>query len=98
MSAPSRKKSASRSPKGAVARVFWTGRSQAVRLPKAFRFGVAEVTIRREGKRVILEPREIERDEQGWPRAFWQLAGAAPSFDTGSREPHERGDVLSPHR
>ncbi len=40
----------------AIARVFWSGRSQAVRLPKAFRFESEEVCIRRHGASVILEP------------------------------------------
>jgi antitoxin VapB len=39
-----------------TAKVFWTGRSQAVRLPKEFRFEGAEVRIRRHGNAVILEP------------------------------------------
>jgi antitoxin VapB len=38
------------------AKVFWSGRSQAVRLPKEFRFDTDEVTIRREGDEVILKP------------------------------------------
>jgi antitoxin VapB len=40
----------------ATARLFWSGRSQAVRLPKAFRFRGGEVRIRRHGNAVILEP------------------------------------------
>jgi antitoxin VapB len=39
-----------------TAKLFWSGRSQAVRLPKAFRFPGAEVRIRRRGAAVILEP------------------------------------------
>lgn len=39
-----------------TARVFWSGRSQAVRLPKEFRFDTDEVRIRRRGRAVILEP------------------------------------------
>jgi antitoxin VapB len=39
-----------------TAKVFWTGRSQAIRLPKAFRFDSNEVRIRRLGNSVILEP------------------------------------------
>ena len=39
-----------------TAKVFWSGRSQAVRLPKEFRFEQAEVRIRRQGQSVILEP------------------------------------------
>jgi len=38
------------------AKIFWTGRSQAVRLPKEFRFDGDEVTIRRHGRAVVLEP------------------------------------------
>lgn len=39
-----------------TAKVFWSGRSQAVRLPKEFRFEGDEVRIRRHGAAVILEP------------------------------------------
>ena len=39
-----------------TARLFWSGRSQAVRLPKAFRFDGDQVRIRRHGTAVILEP------------------------------------------
>ena len=38
------------------AKVFWSGRSQAVRLPKEFRFAGKEVRIRRHGTGVLLEP------------------------------------------
>ena len=38
------------------AKLFQNGGSQAVRLPKDFRFEGDEVLIRREGRRVILEP------------------------------------------
>jgi antitoxin VapB len=38
------------------AKIFWSGRSQAVRLPKDFRFQGDEVRIRRHGNAVILEP------------------------------------------
>lgn len=45
-----------------------TGRSQAVRLPKAYRFEADEVAIHREGERVILEPIK----PTWWPRGFFQ--------------------------
>jgi antitoxin VapB len=78
------------------ARVFWSGRSQAVRLPKAFRFSTNEVTIHRAGDTVVLEPVTLPRDEQGWPQAFWDLAGADPEFDLGDRtQAHERGDMFA---
>ena len=41
---------------GSIAKVFMTGGSQAVRLPKEFRFRSSEVRIRKEGNAVILEP------------------------------------------
>ncbi|QGZ60612.1 antitoxin [Paraburkholderia acidisoli] len=39
-----------------IARIFKHGGSQAVRLPKDFRFDTPEVRIRRHGAAVILEP------------------------------------------
>lgn len=39
-----------------VAKVFWSGRSQAVRLPKEFRFETDEVIIKRRGNALIIEP------------------------------------------
>lgn len=39
-----------------TAKLFWSGRSQFVRLPKAFRIEGTEVRIRRHGAGVILEP------------------------------------------
>lgn len=78
------------------AKVFWTGKSQAVRLPKEFRFATAEVEIHREGERVVLQATSIRRDAKGWPLAWWALAGAAPEFEVGERRaPHERRDVFS---
>jgi antitoxin VapB len=55
------------------AKLFQNGGSQAVRLPKACRFPEAdEVLIRRDGRRVILEP----ADE--WPDEFRACLGAWP--------------------
>jgi antitoxin VapB len=40
-----------------TAKLFQNGRSQAVRLPKTFRFeGATEVYIERDGERIILSP------------------------------------------
>ena len=39
-----------------TAKLFWSGRSLAVRLPKDFRIEGSEVRIRRHGAAVILEP------------------------------------------
>ena len=39
-----------------TAKVFWSGRSQAVRLPRAFRVDGRQVGIRRRGRAIVLEP------------------------------------------
>jgi antitoxin VapB len=59
-----------------TASIFWTGRSQAVRLPKEFRFEGDTVLVRREGSAVILEP---ARD---WPEGYTEsFAGVPDDFD-----------------
>ena len=45
-----------------VARLFRNGRSQAVRLPKEFRFSGDRVRIRRFGRGVLLEPIDVDAD------------------------------------
>ena len=39
-----------------TAKVFMSGRSQAVRLPAEFRFGCREVFIEKKGKGIVLTP------------------------------------------
>ena len=39
-----------------TAKLFWSGRSQAVRLPKEFRMEGEVVRIRKQGAAVVLEP------------------------------------------
>jgi antitoxin VapB len=50
-----------------VAKLFLNGRSQAVRLPKEFRFPGHAVSIRRDGDAVILEPLE----NRSWPKGYF---------------------------
>lgn len=67
-----------------TAKVFWTGRSQAVRLPKEFRLDVDEVRVRRHGEQLIFEPKT---DDWGW------LDRVGGEFMTEGREqpaPQER--------
>jgi len=45
------------------AKLFMSGRSQAVRLPKEFRFKGTEVRIRRVGLGVLLEPAKTSTKE-----------------------------------
>jgi antitoxin VapB len=73
----------------ATARVFKSGNSQAVRLPKEFRFESKEVDIFRRGDEVVL--REKSR---GLERAFWLLANLPIDVDaieeTRKEPPQER--------
>jgi antitoxin VapB len=57
-----------------TAKIFRNGRSQAVRLPKEFRFKGEEVRIRRRGRQVILEPTVRRR----WPKGYWTSWGKVP--------------------
>ena len=66
------------------AKLFWNGRSQAVRLPKEFRFEGEEVSIRRDGDAVILEPVR-KRD---WPPGYFErLEALARDFEFPDVEP-----------
>lgn len=49
-----------------TAKIFTTGRSQAVRLPKAYRFDTDEVFIERKGDVVTLRPKYDK--EEWWKR------------------------------
>ena len=53
------------------AKIFRHGRSQAVRLPKEFRFSGTEVRVRRLGRSVVLEP--IERDARDIKAVFAEI-------------------------
>ena len=72
----------------ARAKLFSHGGSQAVRLPKAFRFEGAEVTVRREGEKVILEPVRTRPkptpEEMG---AFWVRLDGLTDEAFPEREP-----------
>ena len=60
-----------------TAKLFNNGRSQAVRLPKEFRFEGKEVSIHREGEAVVLLPMKPAR----WPRNFFRrITISDPAF------------------
>jgi len=66
-----------------TAKVFWNGRSQAVRLPKEFRLPGDRVRVRRLGRGVLLEP--IVSDVRAW---FAELDKfTAPFMEEGRRQP-----------
>ncbi len=58
-----------------TAKLFTTGRSQAVRLPKAFRFEGKEVFIRKDGNCVILSAKP-----ESWDDFFASPARATKDF------------------
>jgi antitoxin VapB len=69
-----------------TASVFWTGRSQAVRLPKEFRFEGDTVLVHRHGNAVILEP--MNEWPVDWVESF---TGAPDDFERPPQgEPEER--------
>ena len=74
-------------PERSTAKLFMHSRSQAVRLPKEFRFEGTEVRVRRNGDQVILEPMEkgpIDLDR------FWaelDAIGARDVSPEGTSEP-----------
>lgn len=73
--------------KSVRAKIFQNGGSQAVRLPKKFRFADQdEVLVRQEGARLILEP----VDE--WPTAFLSCLGAW----SGDIPRPEQGEIRDP--
>ncbi|MGB3223265.1 MAG: type II toxin-antitoxin system VapB family antitoxin [Desulforhopalus sp.] len=57
-----------------TAKIFQNGRSQAVRLPKEFRFKGKEVFIRKEGSNIILSEKP-----DSWEEFF--LSGNKPTPD-----------------
>jgi len=71
-----------------TARIFKSGNSQALRLPKQFRFDVDEVEIFRRGDEIVL--REPKRNLS---RAFAALAAMPDDFMSDRRQdqpPQER--------
>ncbi len=64
-----------------TARVFRSGNSQAVRLPKQFRFKGKEVEIFRRGNEIVLREKE-----KTLARAFELIASLPDDFDLPGRE------------
>jgi antitoxin VapB len=67
-----------------VAKLFQNGRSQAVRLPKEFRFEGDRVRIRRVGQGVLLEPLKV--DVKKWFAELDRL-NQEPFMPEGRKQP-----------
>ncbi len=72
----------------AIAKLFHTGGSQAVRLPKEFRFPGQTVRLRRTAKGVLITATDDVEERR---RRFMKLAGSCPDFPL--REPHTAPDL-----
>lgn len=70
--------------KTGIAKLFRNGRSQAVRLPREFRFEGNAVRVRRVPEGILLEP--LIRDTKSWFAELDQ-AGAEPFMKRGRRQP-----------
>ena len=67
----------------ATAKLFTHGRSQAVRLPKEFRFEGTEVRVTKVGDKVILEPMQ----SGAMPWALIDGTGDSPFMPEGREQP-----------
>lgn len=72
-----------------TAKLFTTGGSQAIRLPKEFRFPGTEVRIRRTKQGVLISP--ADGDLEPRRQRFLALAGSCP--DLPAVTPHETPDL-----
>ncbi len=68
----------------ATAKLFKSGRSQAVRLPKALRFEGSEVIVRRFGNGVLLLPMEAP-----WSLMREALEEFEPGFEIKREQPQQ---------
>ncbi|MEE8058059.1 MAG: type II toxin-antitoxin system VapB family antitoxin [Pseudomonadales bacterium] len=70
-----------------IAKIFMNGRSQAVRLPKDFRFDCDEVFVRRQGDDIIISPKK-----QTWDDFFDQESAFDEEFmnDRDQNDPQNR--------
>lgn len=74
-----------------TAKLFQSGRSQAVRLPKEYRFDGTQVFIKRVGDAVVLIPYR-----EGWQTLFDSLDQFSDDFmaDRSQPEPQLREDAF----
>jgi antitoxin VapB len=69
------------------AKLFWNGRSQAVRLPKEFRFEGDRVRVSRMGAGVLLEPvPPVEKESMEALFARMDAMGADPILPDGRKQ------------
>lgn len=69
------------------AKVFQSGNSQAVRLPKEFRFSVDRVEVSREGDAIILRPKAEDRRRWAALTAALERGVSADFLEDGRAQP-----------
>lgn len=75
-----------------TARLFQSGRSQAVRLPKEYRFAGTEVVVKHFGNGVLLLP-----VDDPWQTLAAGLAAFEPGFELSREQPAEQvRDAVAP--
>jgi antitoxin VapB len=75
----------------AKAKLFTIGGSQAVRIPKALRLEGKEVTIRKLGNGVVIEP--VEVDPWAWLKELEPVSDDFVIDRSDQPEPQERPDI-----
>jgi antitoxin VapB len=65
-----------------TAKIFMNGRSQAVRLPKEFRFNCDEVFVRKQGNGIVISPKQAT-----WDLFFEQKSAFDNTFLTDREQP-----------
>jgi len=68
-----------------TAKIFQSGRSQAVRLPKEYRFDDKLVFIKKVGAAVVLLPYQV-----GWQALFDSLGQFSADFMTSRDQPEQQ--------
>ena len=83
-----------KNPEQIEAKLFWIGRSQAVRLPKEFRFEGDQVRIRRMGAGVLIEPvPPVEKESAEAMFARIDAMKGDPIFPNGRKQNSSRQSV-----
>ncbi len=72
--------------KTVTAKVFQSGNSQAIRLPKSFRFETATVSLTRTPRGILITD---DADLKRRSNALARLGGSCPDFPETTANPHE---------
>ena len=74
-----------------IAKVFMSGRSQAVRIPVAYRFDTAEVHVTRQGNSLVLTPHR----PMTWDRFFRECVCPDFTLDRRAAQGGQKRDLFA---